>query len=153
VTLTGNGTGDVVLTGTLADLNALLSGGVTYQGDPDFHGNDALTMVTDDRGNTGSGGALSDTDVLPILVQPVNDAPVNQLPTTPQVAQEDQPFTIHGLQVSDVDAATALSVTLSVLHGTLELAAGSGVTVSGSGSNTLVLSGSQDAINALLAGA
>ncbi|WP_324038314.1 retention module-containing protein [Aeromonas caviae] len=153
VTLTGNGTGDVVLTGTLADLNALLSGGVTYQGDPDFHGNDALTMVTDDRGNTGSGGALSDTDVLPILVQPVNDAPVNQLPTTPQVAQEDQPFTIHGLQVSDVDAGNSpLSVTLSVLHGTLELAAGSGVTVSGSGSNTLVLSGSQDAINALLAG-
>ncbi|MFQ2478792.1 retention module-containing protein [Aeromonas caviae] len=153
VTLTGNGTGDVVLTGTLADLNALLSGGVTYQGDPDFHGNDALTMVTDDRGNTGSGGALSDTDVLPILVQPVNDAPVNQLPTTPQVAQEDQPFTIHGLQVSDVDAGNSpLSVTLSVLHGTLELAAGSGVTVSGSGSNTLVLSGSQDAINALLTG-
>ncbi|MFQ2687491.1 retention module-containing protein [Aeromonas caviae] len=153
VTLTGNGTGDVVLTGTLADLNALLSGGVTYQGDPDFHGNDALTMVTDDRGNTGSGGALSDTDVLPILVQPVNDAPVNQLPTTPQVAQEDQPFTIHGLQVSDVDAGNSpLSVTLSVLHGTLELVAGSGVTVSGSGSNTLVLSGSQDAINALLAG-
>ncbi|BBQ30446.1 hypothetical protein WP2W18E01_20280 [Aeromonas caviae] len=153
VTLTGNGTGDVVLTGTLADLNALLSGGVTYQGDPDFHGNDALTMVTDDRGNTGSGGALSDTDVLPILVQPVNDAPVNQLPTTPQVAQEDQPFTIHGLQVSDVDAGNSpLAVTLSVLHGTLELAAGSGVTVSGSGSNTLVLSGSQDAINALLAG-
>ncbi|MFM5718149.1 retention module-containing protein [Aeromonas caviae] len=153
VTLTGNGTGDVVLTGTLTDLNALLSGGVTYQGDPDFHGNDALTMVTDDRGNTGSGGALSDTDVLPILVQPVNDAPVNQLPTTPQVAQEDQPFTIHGLQVSDVDAGNSpLSVTLSVLHGTLELAAGSGVTVSGSGSNTLVLSGSQDAINALLAG-
>ncbi|MGU5754677.1 T1SS-143 repeat domain-containing protein [Aeromonas caviae] len=153
VILTGNGTGDVVLTGTLADLNALLSGGVTYQGDPDFHGNDALTMVTDDRGNTGSGGALSDTDVLPIEVQPVNDAPVNQLPTTPQVAQEDQPFTIHGLQVSDVDAGNSpLSVTLSVLHGTLELVAGSGVTVSGSGSNTLVLSGSQDAINALLAG-
>ncbi|WOX46770.1 retention module-containing protein [Aeromonas sp. XH] len=153
VTLTGNGTGDVVLTGTLADLNALLAGGVTYQGERDFNGQDALTMVTNDRGNTGSGGALSDTDVLPILVQPVNDAPVNQLPTTPQVAQEDQPFTIHGLQVSDVDAGNSpLSVTLSVLHGTLELAAGSGVTVSGSGSNTLVLSGSQDAINALLAG-
>ena len=145
VTLTGNGTGDGA-DRHLADLNALLSGGVTYQGDPDFYGNDALTMVTDDQGNTGGGGALSDTDVLPILVQPVNDAPVNQLPTTPQVAQEDQPFTIHGLQVSDVDAGNSPSVTLSVLHGTLELVAGSGVTVSGSGSNTLVLSGSQDAI-------
>ncbi|WP_324046539.1 retention module-containing protein [Aeromonas caviae] len=153
VTVVGNGTGSLVLSGPLDDINALLNGGLTYQGNPDYHGSDNLTMVTNDNGNTGSGGPLSDTDVLPIEVQPVNDAPVNLLPTTPQVAQEDQPFTIHGLQVSDVDAGNSpLSVTLSVLHGTLELAAGSGVTVSGSGSNTLVLSGSQDAINALLAG-
>ncbi|WP_393935863.1 retention module-containing protein [Aeromonas rivipollensis] len=153
VTLTGNGTGSLVLTGTLADLNALLSGGVTYQGNGDFHGNDALTMVTNDLGNTGSGGALGDTDVLPIEVQAVNDAPVNLLPGTPQVAQEDTPFVIKGLQVQDVDAGSSpMEVRLSVLHGTLVLADGSGVTVTGSGSDTLVLSGSQDAINALLAG-
>lgn len=153
VTVTGNGTGSLVLTGTLADLNALLSGGVTYQGNGDFHGNDALTMITNDRGNTGSGGALSDTDVLPIEVQPVNDAPVNVLPGTPQVAQEDTPFVIKGLQVQDVDAGSSpMEVRLSVLHGTLVLADGSGVTVVGSGSDNLVLSGSQDAINALLAG-
>ncbi|WP_265435783.1 retention module-containing protein [Aeromonas media] len=153
VTVTGNGTGSLVLTGTLADLNALLSGGVTYQGNPDYHGSDNLTMVTNDNGNTGSGGALSDTDVLPIEVQPVNDAPVNVLPDTPQVAQEDTPFVIKGLQVQDVDAGSSpMEVRLSVLHGTLVLADGSGVTVAGSGSDTLVLSGSQDAINALLAG-
>ncbi|WP_454009625.1 retention module-containing protein [Aeromonas sp. Marseille-Q7275] len=153
VTVTGNGTGSLVLTGTLADLNALLSGGVTYQGNPDYHGSDNLTMVTNDNGNTGSGGALSDTDVLPIEVQPVNDAPVNVLPDTPQVAQEDTPFVIKGLQVQDVDAGSSpMEVRLSVLHGTLVLADGSGVTVVGSGSDTLVLSGSQDAINALLAG-
>ncbi|MFM4976613.1 T1SS-143 repeat domain-containing protein [Aeromonas rivipollensis] len=153
VTVTGNGTGSLVLTGTLADLNALLSGGVTYQGNGDFHGNDALTMVTNDLGNTGSGGALGDTDVLPIEVQAVNDAPVNLLPGTPQVAQEDTPFVIKGLQVQDVDAGSSpMEVRLSVLHGTLVLADGSGVTVTGSGSDTLVLSGSQDAINALLAG-
>ncbi|WP_461602170.1 retention module-containing protein [Aeromonas rivipollensis] len=153
VTVTGNGTGSLVLTGTLADLNALLSGGVTYQGNGDFHGNDALTMVTNDLGNTGSGGALGDTDVLPIEVQAVNDAPVNLLPGTPLVAQEDTPFVIKGLQVQDVDAGSSpMEVRLSVLHGTLVLADGSGVTVTGSGSDTLVLSGSQDAINALLAG-
>ncbi|MFM5138727.1 retention module-containing protein [Aeromonas rivipollensis] len=153
VTVTGNGTGSLVLTGTLADLNALLSGGVTYQGNSDFHGNDNLTMVTNDLGNTGSGGALGDTDVLPIEVQAVNDAPVNVLPGTPQVAQEDTPFVIKGLQVQDVDAGSSpMEVRLSVLHGTLVLADGSGVTVTGSGSDTLVLSGSQDAINALLAG-
>ncbi|WP_436404792.1 T1SS-143 repeat domain-containing protein [Aeromonas sobria] len=153
VTVVGNGTGSLVLTGTLADLNALLSGGVTYQGNSDFHGSDALTMVTNDQGNTGSGGALSDTDVLPIEVQPVNDAPVNQLPTAPLVAQEDQPYTIHGLQVKDVDAGnSSIEVRLSVAHGTLNLVAGSGVTVTGNGSGTLVLSGPLDAINALLSG-
>ncbi|WP_303843358.1 retention module-containing protein [Aeromonas sobria] len=153
VTVVGNGTGSLVLTGTLAALNALLSGGVTYQGNCDFHGSDALTMVTNDQGNTGSGGALSDTDVLPIEVQPVNDAPVNQLPTAPLVAQEDQPYTIHGLQVKDVDAgSSAIEVRLSVAHGTLNLVAGSGVTVTGNGSGTLVLSGPLDAINALLSG-
>ena len=153
VTVVGNGTGSLVLSGPLDAINALLNGGVTYQGNPDYHGSDNLTMVTNDNGNTGSGGPLSDTDVLPIEVQPVNDAPINVLPSDPQVAQEDQPFVIHGLQVSDVDAdGGSLTVTLSVLHGTLELAAGSGVTVVGSGTGSLVLTGSQDAINALLSG-
>ena len=153
VTVVGNGTGSLVLTGTLAALNVLLSGGVTYQGNSDFHGSDALTMVTNDQGNTGSGGALSDTDVLPIEVQPVNDAPLNQLPTAPLVAQEDQPYTIHGLQVKDVDAgSSSIEVRLSVAHGTLNLVAGSGVMVTGNGSGMLVLSGPLDAINALLSG-
>ncbi|MCF7717980.1 type I secretion C-terminal target domain-containing protein, partial [Aeromonas jandaei] len=153
VTVVGNGTGSLVLTGTLADLNALLSGGVTYQGNSDFYGNDALTMVTNDQGNTGSGGALSDTDVLPIEVQPVNDAPINQLPTAPLVAEEDMPYRIDGLQVKDVDAGNSpIEVRLSVGHGTLTLAAGSGVTVTGSGTGSLVLSGSLAAINGLLAG-
>lgn len=153
VTVVGNGTGSLVLTGTLADLNALLSGGVTYQGNSDFYGNDALTMVTNDQGNTGSGGALSDTDVLPIEVLPVNDAPINQLPTAPLVTEEDVPYRIDGLQVKDVDAGNSpIEVRLSVGHGTLTLAAGSGVTVTGSGTGSLVLSGSLAAINALLAG-
>jgi len=153
VTVVGSGTGMLVLTGTLADLNALLAGGVTYQGNRDFYGNDALTMVTNDQGNTGSGGALSDTDVLPIEVQPVNDAPVNQLPSAPLVTQEDQPFVIRGLQVKDVDAGSSpIEVRLSVEHGTLNLVPGSGVTVTGNGSGMLVLSGPLDAINALLSG-
>ncbi|WP_461604852.1 retention module-containing protein [Aeromonas rivipollensis] len=153
VTVTGDGSGSLLLSGTLAQINALLSGGIDYLGNSNFNGNDALTMVTNDLGNTGSGGALGDTDVLPIEVQAVNDAPVNLLPGTPQVAQEDTPFVIKGLQVQDVDAGSSpMEVRLSVLHGTLVLADGSGVTVTGSGSDTLVLSGSQDAINALLAG-
>jgi hypothetical protein len=67
-------------------------------------------------------------------VSPVNDAPVNVLPDDPQVAQEDAPFVIQGLQVKDVDAGNGImEVRLSVEHGTLTLPAGSGVTLTGNG--------------------
>ncbi|MEB6606449.1 retention module-containing protein [Aeromonas sanarellii] len=153
VTLTGNGTGDVVLTGTLADLNALLAGGVTYQGERDFNGQDALTMVTNDRGNTGSGGALSDTDVLPIEVQPVNDAPINQVPDAMAV-KEDGSLSLSGISVKDVDAGSApMSMVLRVEHGVLTLLGTAGaVSVQGAGTNVVTLVGSLDDLNSLLNG-
>ncbi|MFM5819171.1 retention module-containing protein [Aeromonas sanarellii] len=153
VILTGNGTGDVVLTGTLADLNALLAGGVTYQGERDFNGQDALTMVTNDRGNTGSGGALSDTDVLPIEVQPVNDAPVNQVPDAMAV-KEDGSLSLSGISVKDVDAGSApMSMVLRVEHGVLTLLGTAGaVSVQGAGTNVVTLVGALDDLNSLLNG-
>ncbi len=153
VTLTGNGTGDVVLTGTLADLNALLSGGVTYQGEQDFNGQDALTMVTNDLGNTGSGGPLSDTDVLPIEVEPVNDAPVTQVPGSLQV-KEDGSLSLTGISVKDVDAGSApIAMVLRVEHGVLTLLGAAGaVSVQGAGTSVVTLVGSLDDLNGLLAG-
>ncbi|HHQ4711472.1 TPA: retention module-containing protein [Aeromonas veronii] len=152
VTVVGNGTGLLVLTGTLADLNALLSGGVTYQGNSDFYGNDALTMVTNDQGNTGSGGALSDTDVLPIEVQPVNDAPVNQLPGSMTV-KEDGSLSLSGVSVKDVDAGSApVSMVLRVEHGVLTLLGATGaVMVQGAGTSEITLVGSLADLNQLLA--
>lgn len=152
VTVVGNGTGSLVLTGTLADLNALLSGGVTYQGNSDFYGNDALTMVTNDQGNTGSGGALSDTDVLPIEVQPVNDAPVNQLPSSMTV-KEDGSLSLSGVSVKDVDAGSApVSMVLRVEHGVLTLLGATGaVMVQGAGTSEITLVGSLADLNQLLA--
>ncbi|MCS3455731.1 T1SS-143 domain-containing protein [Aeromonas sp. BIGb0405] len=150
VTVTGDGSGSLLLSGTLAQINALLSGGIDYLGNSNFNGSDALTMVTNDLGNTGSGGALSDTDVLPIEIQPVNDDPVNILPPA-QVAEEDSVHLIQGLQVQDLDAAGAdIRVSLSVGNGSLTVVDGTGVTVTGDGSGNLTLLGSQDAINALL---
>lgn len=152
VTVVGNGTGSLVLTGTLADLNALLSGGITYQGNSDFHGNDALTMVTNDQGNTGSGGALSDTDVLPIEVQAVNDAPVNQLPGSMTV-KEDGSLSLSGVSVKDVDAGSApVSMVLRVEHGVLTLLGATGaVMVQGAGTSEITLVGSLADLNQLLA--
>ncbi|MGY4012474.1 T1SS-143 repeat domain-containing protein [Aeromonas molluscorum] len=150
VTVTGDGTGSLLLSGSLAQINALLSGGIDYLGNSNFNGSDALTMVTNDLGNTGSGGALSDTDVLPIEIQPVNDDPVNILPPA-QVAQEDRIHLIQGLQVQDVDAeGKDIRVTLSVGNGSLTVVDSAGVSVTGDGSGSVTLLGSQDAINALL---
>lgn len=151
VTVVGNGSGSLVLTGTLADLNALLSGGVTYQGVQDFNGQDRLTMVTDDLGNTGSGGPLSDTDVLPIEVLAVNDAPVNQVPASLSV-KEDGALSLSGISVKDVDAGSApISMTLRVEHGVLSLLGAAGaVSVQGAGSNEILLVGSLSDINQLL---
>ncbi len=63
-----NGTGAVVLQGPIAAVNATLAAGVTYLGNLNFHGTDTLSIVADDLGNTGSGGALTDSDSVSIHV-------------------------------------------------------------------------------------
>jgi hypothetical protein len=63
--VSGSGTGTVVLTGTLAAINATLAN-VVYRGALDYFGADALTIATDDGGNSGTGGSLSDSDQVSI---------------------------------------------------------------------------------------
>ncbi|MEV3832753.1 retention module-containing protein [Aeromonas allosaccharophila] len=152
VTVTGNGSGMLVLSGPLDAINALLSGGVIYQGEQDFNGQDQLTMVTNDLGNSGSGGALSDTDVVAIEVQPVNDAPVNQLPGSMTV-KEDGSLSLTGVSVKDVDAGSApVSMVLRVEHGVLTLLGATGaVVVQGAGTSEISLVGSLADLNQLLA--
>ncbi|WDO00392.1 retention module-containing protein [Aeromonas allosaccharophila] len=152
VTVTGNGSGMLVLSGPLDAINALLSGGVTYQGEQDFNGQDQLTMVTNDLGNSGSGGALSDTDVVAIEVLPVNDAPVNQLPGSMTV-KEDGSLSLSGISVKDVDAGSApVSMVLRVEHGVLTLLGATGaVVVQGAGTSEISLVGSLADLNQLLA--
>ncbi|HEX5704275.1 MAG TPA: Ig-like domain-containing protein [Pyrinomonadaceae bacterium] len=65
----GDGTADATMTfqGTLTDINAALNG-LTYTPNVSFSGPATLTITSNDLGNTGSGGALSDTDVVNIQV-------------------------------------------------------------------------------------
>lgn len=153
VTVSGSGSNTLVLSGSQDAINALLAGGVTYQGEQDFNGQDALTMVTNDLGNTGSGGPLSDTNVLPIEVEPVNDAPVTQVPGSLQV-KEDGSLSLTGISVKDVDAGSApISMVLRVEHGVLTLLGAAGaVSVQGAGTSVVTLVGSLDDLNGLLAG-
>jgi large repetitive protein len=153
VTVTGSGTGSLVLSGTLSAINTFL--GVSaplYTPVANASGAVTLTMVTSDGGNTGSGGTLSDTDTSTITVNAVNDAPVNTLPASFST-NEDTSVTLSGLSIADVDAASGtMSVTLSVASGTLAATSGGGVTVTGSGSGSIVLSGTLGAINSFLGG-
>ncbi len=156
VTVSGSGSGTLMLSGSLADINAYLASAAAPQFTPtaDASGAVTLTMTTNDAGNSGSGGALTDVDTRTINVAAVNDAPVNTLPGTGWSIDENSGLTLNGLSVSDVDAGIGnISVTLNVDSGSLAAVAGGNVSVTGSGSGTLVLTGSVADINAYLASA
>ncbi len=84
----------------------------------------------------------------------VNDAPTASAPTNHYSAIEQLALSLKGtgLSVNDVDARTGtLTATLSVGEGTLTATAGdSGVTVGGSGSLSLTISGTLAQLNAFL---
>jgi hypothetical protein len=156
---TGDGTGDVTMTftGTLTDINAALEG-MAFAPFANVNGAASVQISTNDQGNTGIGGAQSDTDTVNIFVTAVNDAPVVTAPT-PQVTNEDTALVFsttngNAISVYDVDAAI-LRVTLSVTNGTLALAGTTGLTFiagDGNGDATMTFTGSQADINAALDG-
>ena len=67
----GNGTNNASMTctGTIANINAALNG-LVFTPTNLFSGSALLSIVTNDLGNTGSGGALSASTTLPITVIP-----------------------------------------------------------------------------------
>ena len=68
--VSGSGTASVTLTGTLAQINTTLAAAnnLVYTGAHDFFGTDTLNVLTNDNGNTGAGGPLTDTDNVTINV-------------------------------------------------------------------------------------
>ncbi|USZ48047.1 VCBS domain-containing protein [Halomonas sp. DN3] len=85
--VSGSGTGELILTGSVTQINAALAT-LTYTGVANFNGDDTLTIVTSDNGNFGdhpdsgngtpgeNADALTDRDTLGIEVIAVNDDPV-----------------------------------------------------------------------------
>ncbi|MCB1507598.1 MAG: tandem-95 repeat protein, partial [Hyphomicrobiaceae bacterium] len=116
--------GSLAFTGSQADINAALAS-LTYHGAPDHSGTATLTIVANDQGSTGSGGALSDTKTLSIAITPVNDAPVAV--ANAYTTKEDQALYVDansGVLYDDTDAdgdtLTAVLVR-DVSNGTLVL--------------------------------
>ncbi|HVG33171.1 MAG TPA: cadherin-like domain-containing protein, partial [Pyrinomonadaceae bacterium] len=66
---TGDGTSDATMTfaGTIANINAALNN-LSFTPTANFNGAASLQITTNDQGNTGTGGALSDTDTVNITV-------------------------------------------------------------------------------------
>lgn len=77
LTVTGNGTGLVKITGTLAAINAALDG-LSLQGDAGYTGPATLTITTHDLGNSGVGVNLTDTDSVAITWESVSQEGIVQ---------------------------------------------------------------------------
>ncbi|HKS62174.1 MAG TPA: DUF4347 domain-containing protein, partial [Xanthobacteraceae bacterium] len=158
--ITGGGTNSVTFSGTIAQLNALLSGSSTgtlvYIDNTDTPSSSTtLTLLIHDNGNTPSGD-LTDSDTATIDITAVNDAPTALMTTDPYTATEQTGLSLKGtgMSVADVDSLGGVAtVTLSVGEGALTVVEGdSGVTVvSGNGTSSVVVSGTLAQLNALLA--
>ena len=155
--VSGSGTNSVTITGTLAQINALLNtdstSTVSYIDATDTPSASAtLTLSINDNGLSG-GAALTGSDTAIINIGSVNDAPVATITPTTYSATEQVSLNLkNSMSVSDVDSLGGVeTATLAVTEGTLTVTAGtSGAVVSGSGTNTVTVTGTLAQINALL---
>ncbi|MES2821622.1 MAG: Ig-like domain-containing protein [Pseudomonadota bacterium] len=140
------------LTGTVANINAFIAGSnVSFTTASNTSADVVLTASIDDGGNTGTGGAQTDSDTTTLQVSAVNDAPVVTTPISINV-NEDVSTALTGISFADVDAGgSVVTATFSVPSGTLSANSGAGVGVTGSGTGSLTLSGSIADINAFIA--
>jgi hypothetical protein len=73
--LTGNGSANLSFEGTASAIDSALNN-LVYLGNPNYNGTDAINLLVNDQGNTGSGGALSDSKTINLTLTSVNDAPI-----------------------------------------------------------------------------
>jgi hypothetical protein len=119
--VSNDGTASVTLTGTVAEINAALDG-LVYRGNLNFEGDDTLTILTNDNGWSGTGGAKTDQDEVRIEVKDdgfINgDTGNNVLNGTPNrdffLVQQGGDDTVNGLGGRDViyfgDAFTSADI-------------------------------------------
>jgi VCBS repeat-containing protein len=90
----GDGTADATMTfrGTLANINTALNG-MSFTPTNGFSGAATLTITSNDLGNTGTGGPLTDTDVVNIQVE-LNVSIADSQVTEPAAGFIDMVFTV-----------------------------------------------------------
>ncbi len=133
LTVTGNGTPSVMLEGALNNLNPALAS-LTYRKALD--GTDTITVTANDLGNTGTGGAQSDSKAIPVTVTFVNDPPHFTPLPPPQTMNEDTCNEVT-ITVSDEETpASQLIVTASTWYP--ELIPQANITVTGTDSTRTI---------------
>ncbi|MFO0819085.1 MAG: tandem-95 repeat protein [Pirellulales bacterium] len=162
----GDGTASVTVQGTRAQIAAALDG-LVFTPNQDYNStinvaNPALiVMTTNDMGNFGAGGQLTDTDTLTITVNAVNDDPVNSVPGATQTLREDVPFVLsiaagNVLSTSDIDVNEGtgkVTVNVSATHGNLTLGGIANLdSVLNNGTHSVTLTGLLADVNAALDG-
>ena len=158
VTAGADGSDALTFSGQLADINIALEG-LTYTPITDYFGDDTLSIITNDNGGTGTGGALLDSDNLAITVQAVNDAPVNSIPVE-QNTNEESALIFNATNENSISvyddaskAGLAFNVTLEATGGVLELSTTDNLNLTGGTLNrsaTIHFTGKMDDINAAL---
>jgi hypothetical protein len=152
-----SGTASVTVSGTLAQIDALLSTDATSTVsyiDTNLvpAASTLLTLSVDDNGNSGIGGALTASDDATIFITAVNSAPVLAgVATDVAFAQHGAAVTLSpGLTVSDIDSTTLAGASVHIAGGTftgdgdllVAVTAGTGITASyNAGSETLTAAG------------
>jgi uncharacterized repeat protein (TIGR01451 family) len=132
---TGDGTGDpnMIFTGTISAINTALNG-LTYSPTNGFVGTDTLVMTTNDLGNTGSGGAQSDTHMIAITVGALEaDLAITMIDSPDPVAVGDPLIYIITVSNSGPAGATNVVVTDDLPAGVTFLGASTAYTLVGNG--------------------
>jgi hypothetical protein len=110
----GDGTADATMTftGTMASVNSALAG-LSFIPTTNFNGAANLQIVTNDLGNTGTGGAFSDTDNIAIIV---NNAPVVTTTVTTLTYLENAAATVIDslITVADTGSTNLTSARVTV---------------------------------------
>jgi hypothetical protein len=112
-----DGSSTVTFTGTPAAINTALNG-LSFRGDPNYNvdsgGDNTLTILTRDEGQTGAGGPLTDNDVIQINLSAANDQPTNIALSASSVA-ENQPSgtTVGNLSATDSDGLETFTYSLA----------------------------------------
>ncbi|NJO49133.1 MAG: DUF4347 domain-containing protein [Leptolyngbyaceae cyanobacterium RM2_2_4] len=159
-----NNSSTITLTGSVSAVNSALAG-LSYKGNSNVNGSDTLTIVANDKGNTGLNNGTNDpkiiTQTVNINLTPVNDQPILTAPTAIQTISDSNPkvfstangnaITIDDLADLNNNGADNFAVTLNVTDGSLA-AAPSSALLSGNGTATLTITGTKAQVNTALDG-